>query len=232
MTDPSDLITREDFVELFGDEAPIEAFEIVWNAPPGLPVAEVRKRLRDFAAAWRAALPAPHVTKQEPSAGIDDAMAHACQLAGYSRGPLPGVDYAKIDARLSGRRAFRSRVRATIALLLTTGELSRLDLIQIGEISMKRATLDLAKIDELFPGVVYYDNRRKRFLCGPNADALRTQTGVVSAAISAASAENAADPRTKRYRIMLQDQIFSDGGRDRDRTCDPHDVNVSNNYKT
>ena len=44
-------ITREEMVEMFGSECPMEAVKLIWNAPDGLTLAEIRRKLREIAAA-------------------------------------------------------------------------------------------------------------------------------------------------------------------------------------
>lgn len=43
-------ITREEMIDLFGDAAPIEAINLVWNTPPQMTLREIRKQLRVIAA--------------------------------------------------------------------------------------------------------------------------------------------------------------------------------------
>lgn len=50
----SEKITREDLYEVFGDQIPMEALQIVWGAEPELTVSAVRKRLDFFIQGWKA----------------------------------------------------------------------------------------------------------------------------------------------------------------------------------
>jgi len=52
-------ITREEMVEMFGSECPIEAINLIWNAPDHKTLAEIRRELREIAAARRATLIPP-----------------------------------------------------------------------------------------------------------------------------------------------------------------------------
>ena len=51
-------ITREEMVEMFGSEMPIEAIQLMWNAPPEMTLGEIRSRLRLLAAERAALAPA------------------------------------------------------------------------------------------------------------------------------------------------------------------------------
>lgn len=45
MTD-NQKFTREEFAELFGEEVPIEAVDLVWNSSPEATIGEIREQLR------------------------------------------------------------------------------------------------------------------------------------------------------------------------------------------
>ncbi len=43
-------ITREEMIAMFGSECPIEAINLIWNAPEQKTLAEIRRELREIAA--------------------------------------------------------------------------------------------------------------------------------------------------------------------------------------
>jgi hypothetical protein len=53
MTDEEDKITQQEMIEMFGETMPLEAATLVWEAPDGMTVGDVRKKLRKIAAAVR-----------------------------------------------------------------------------------------------------------------------------------------------------------------------------------
>jgi len=57
VSDATGPITREEMVELFGAEMPIEAVNAVWNAPPDWTTGDVRAELRRLAEQKKAAVP-------------------------------------------------------------------------------------------------------------------------------------------------------------------------------
>lgn len=48
-------ITREEMIDWFGDDAPIEAINLVWNAPGDMTLGEIRTELRKMGEQHRAA---------------------------------------------------------------------------------------------------------------------------------------------------------------------------------
>lgn len=50
MTVSNGPITREEMIEMFGSEAPIEAINLIWNAPDNKTLADIRRELREIAA--------------------------------------------------------------------------------------------------------------------------------------------------------------------------------------
>lgn len=47
--DPERKFTQEELIGLFGDEIPIEVVNIIWNAPEGKTIGQIRSEVREFA---------------------------------------------------------------------------------------------------------------------------------------------------------------------------------------
>jgi len=54
--EPASKISRDELQEAFGDQIPMEAIAIVWNAEPEATLREVRRRLEFFIQGWKARL--------------------------------------------------------------------------------------------------------------------------------------------------------------------------------
>ena len=54
--EPASKIRRDELQEAFGDQIPMEAIAIVWNAEPEATLREVRRRLEFFIQGWKARL--------------------------------------------------------------------------------------------------------------------------------------------------------------------------------
>lgn len=48
-TDPQGKIMLEEWTDMFGSEMPIEAVDLLWNAPADMTIGEVRAKLREIA---------------------------------------------------------------------------------------------------------------------------------------------------------------------------------------
>lgn len=47
--DPQAKITQQELVDMFGSQMPIEAVDLLWNAPDEMTIGEARAKLREIA---------------------------------------------------------------------------------------------------------------------------------------------------------------------------------------
>lgn len=94
----SEPITQKEMIELFGSEMPIEAVSLLYDCPDDWTIADVRRKLREIAAA----LPAPSVAKAVAEDWRDDPSADERWNAGLDYGQTQlchvlGIDPATVN---------------------------------------------------------------------------------------------------------------------------------------
>lgn len=89
MSDTTDKITREEMIELFGEEMPIEAVKLLFNSDDSLTIGDIRAQLRDIAAKR---IP-PLFARFEPDISVEPTPLQ--MIDPRSAGPLmPNYDHA------------------------------------------------------------------------------------------------------------------------------------------